>query len=186
MKNGFTIIELMLTILIVSIVLAIGVPSFTAAIQNNRIAGQINTLLSTLNYARAEAVKLGNTTVTICGSTDQAGCDTSNWESGWIVFRDVNGNGSVEAGDTILRVQEALTGGNTLRTNGFAAATHIQFGNRGTTGQQGTFTLCDSRGATEARGTVINLSGQARSASDDNNPADDIVNLHSGGNVTCP
>lgn len=186
MKNGFTIIELMITILILSIVVAFGVPSFTATIQNNRLAGQLNTLISTLNFARSEAVKLGNNTVTMCGSSSLTSCDTSNWESGWLVFRDADGDGAVDAGDQILRVQEALTGGNTLRTSGFPSAARIQFGSRGNITQQGSVILCDSRGTTSARAIVLNLSGQSRSATDDDATADNIVNIHSGGNATCP
>lgn len=186
MKNGFTIIELMLTILIVSIVAAFGVPGFQETIRNNRLASQTNSLLGTLNFARSEAAKLGNTTVTICGSSNQTACNTSNWESGWIIFRDTDADGAVDTGEQILRVQEALTGGNTLRTSGFPSLARIQFGNRGNITQQGSLVLCDSRGTTSARAIVLNLSGQARSATDDDATADNIVNIHSGGNATCP
>lgn len=187
MKNGFTIIELMLTIMVAAVVLSLGVPSFLESIRNNRMASQTNILLSSINFARSEAVKLGNATVTMCGSTNQATCNTSNWESGWIIFRDVNGNGTFDSStDTLLRVQEALTGGNTLRTSGFAAATHVQFRNRGEIASAGSFMLCDSRGAGKAKGIAINISGQARSASDDDATPDHIVNIHDGSNLTCP
>jgi type IV fimbrial biogenesis protein FimT len=190
MKNGFTIIELMLAIMVLSIVVAMGVPTLSSTIQNNRLASQTNSLLSTLNYARSEAVKLGSS-VTICGSSDQAACNSSNWEDGWIVFRDSNGNGAVNAGETILRVQEPLSGGNTLRTSGFSSASNLVFNSRGMLAATGTFVLCDSRGASDARGVVMNISGQARAAVDENSPADAIVNLHRtnnalAGNVTCP
>lgn len=184
MKNGFTIIELMMTVMIAAIVLTLGVPSFMESIRSNRLASQTNILLSSLNYARSEAVKLGNSNVSLCRSTDSATCSNgSNWEDGWIIFRDVNGNGSLDGTDALLRVQEPLGGGNTLRPSGFGGATFVVYSNRGNT-TQGTFTLCDSRGDEQARAIVINVSGQARSASDDD--ADNIVNDHDGANITCP
>ena len=186
MKNGFTLIELMITITILAIVVAFGVPGFSNIIKNNRLASQTNTLLSTLNFARSDAVKLGNSTVTICGSSNQTACNTSNWESGWIVFHDTNGDGVVDAGEQVVRIQEALSGGNTLRTTGFPSTALLQFDKRGEIVQQGTFTLCDSRGAAAANAVVLNISGQSRSATDDDDPQDGIVNISTGGNATCP
>ncbi|MFZ5604947.1 MAG: GspH/FimT family pseudopilin [Pseudomonadota bacterium] len=186
MKNGFTIIELMLAVMVISIVAAIGIPGFQETIRNNRLASQTNSLIGTLNFARSEAAKLGNTTVTICGSSNQTACNTTNWESGWIIFRDADADGAVDTGEPILRVQEALSGGNTLRTSGFPNLARIQFGNRGNISQQGSLVLCDSRGNTFAHAIVLNLSGQSRSATDDDTTADSIVNIHSGGNATCP
>lgn len=186
MKNGFTIIELMLTVAVAAVVLALGVPSFVGSIRDNRLASQTNILLSAINFTRSEAVKLGNSNVTICGSSDSASCNSTNWEAGWIIFRDANGNGAVDGADIVLRIQEPLTGGNTLRPIGFSVASHVTFNNRGTTPQQGTLKLCDSRGASKARGVVINISGQARTATDDNVPNDNLINIHSGGNITCP
>ena len=186
MKNGFTILELMITVAIVAIVVTFGVPGFSTVIKNNRLASQTNTLLSTLNFARSDAVKLGNSTVTICGSSNQTACNTSNWESGWIVFHDTNGDGAVDAGEQVVRIQEALSGGNTLRTNGFPSAALLQFDKRGEITQQGSFTLCDDRGATAAKAIVLNISGQSRSATDDDDPQDGIVNINTGGNATCP
>lgn len=190
MKNGFSLIELMMTIFILSIVLAFGVPAFNATTMNNRISSQINNLLSTLNFARSEAVKLG-ANITVCGSSNLTSCNTSNWEQGWIVFRDSNANATVDAGETILRVQEALDGGTTLRTSGFTSNANVQFDTKGSLAAVGTFVLCDSRGATAAKAVVLNISGQARAATDENNPRDGIVNLHRtnntiAGNVVCP
>lgn len=184
MKNGFTIIELTITVMVAAIVLTLGVPTFIESIRTNRLASQTNTLLSALNYARSEAVKLGNSNVTLCRSTDSANCSNgTNWEDGWIIFRDANGNGAVDAGDTLLRVQEPLGGGNTLRLNGFGGSNFVIYRSRGGSAQ-GTFTLCDSRGAERAKAIVINASGQARAATDDD--GDNIVNDHAGDNITCP
>lgn len=186
MKNGFTLIELMTGIMIISIVIAIGVPSFTVTIQNNRLASQTNTVISALNFVRSEAVKRNNARLTICGSSDQASCNTSNWESGWVIFPDNDNDSQVSAGETILKVDGAMSGGNTLRASGFSSTSLIRFDTQGMLSGSGTFTLCDERGVTEARAIVMNISGQARTAIDEDLPVDSIVNDHDGDNVTCP
>jgi type IV fimbrial biogenesis protein FimT len=57
--KGFTLIELMLTLLVMAIVLTLAVPSFTGIIRNTRATTDVNTLVSALQLARSEAVKRG-------------------------------------------------------------------------------------------------------------------------------
>lgn len=186
MNNGFTIIELMITITIIAIVVAIGAPNFQATIQNNRLASQTNTLISAINYARSEAVKRGDATITMCGSSDQASCNTADWESGWLIFTDSDGDSEVDTGETILRMDGVLGGENTLRTSGFPSTDNVKFTSSGMVASTGTFTLCDTRGNAEARALVLNLSGQVRTATDEDSTADSIPNDHEGVNVSCP
>lgn len=188
MKNGFTIIELMLTVLVMSVVITLGVPAFTSSIQNNRITSQTNAMIGAISMARSEAVKLRDTRVILCSSTDQSSCSNSgDWETGWILFGDTNANGSRDNDETLIRVGQALSGGNTLRTSGFAAADRLRFDSQGALTSSGTFTFCDDRGATFARAIVTNISGQSRLAVDEGTDAD-IVNNHTGaaGDVVCP
>lgn len=72
-QAGFTLVELMVTVAIAAILLGIGVPSFRALIENNRIAAASNDVVTALQYARSEAVKRG-VLVDVCGTADQATC----------------------------------------------------------------------------------------------------------------
>ena len=161
--SGLTLVELMITLAIASILITSAAPSFTASIQNTRMSTQINELHASLSLARSEAIKR-NRNVTVCRSSNAASC-TGAWQNGWIVFVDNDFDGSVDVGDEILRVHGAIPEGSALgfsqtrviyRTNGIA---------RG--GSNGTFTLCDSRGATSAKGLIIGPSGRPRMAADD-------------------
>jgi len=184
--RGFTIIELMVTLAVLSIVLGVGVPAFQNLIEGGRVTSQINQTIGLISFARSEASKRTATTITVCGSNDEATCNTTNWESGWLVMSDVDGDRTLDAGDgdVLLRVGPALTGGNTLRTLGFGNAGFIQFDAAGSPGSAGTFTLCDDRGATEAKALVLSIVGQSRAAVDED--SNSIVNNHTGGDVTCP
>jgi type IV fimbrial biogenesis protein FimT len=190
---GFTLIELMVTIALTAVILTQAVPSFNALVQNNRMISQKNEFISALNLARSEALKRG-VRVTVCASDDQATCDTTNWEKGWIIFSDRNANVALDAGsgaclateDCLIRVSAGLNDGNTLsaRKSGAAADTgFIQYTPRGAVDAAATFTFCDARGDGYASATNINTLGRAISASDSG--ADGIVNDVDGNNVSC-
>jgi type IV fimbrial biogenesis protein FimT len=161
--KGFTLIELMVTLAVAAIIMTVAVPSFNNLIRNNRLTVQNNELVSTLLVARSEAVKR-STTVTVCASSDQATCDTSNWESGWIVFADFNADRVVDAGggtcavgeDCILFTGNAFNGGNTLRSSLFTNSGFVQYSAQGTIDSPGTFTVCDSRGTSSAKAANVN------------------------------
>jgi len=95
--HGFTLIELMITIVIAGILLAIGIPSMRAMIVENRLTGHVNEFIAAATLARSEAIKRGRP-VKICRSvnaesgtndcsTDPSGdYDSSDWGTGWIVI----------------------------------------------------------------------------------------------------
>jgi type IV fimbrial biogenesis protein FimT len=164
-QTGFTLLELLMTISIAAIVAMIGIPSFQYVTNSNRIAGELNGLLGDLQFARAEALKEGQS-VTVCVSQSGTGCYASTgWQNGWMVFSDPTSAGAYVAGDTILRVQPTFTG-----TDSFAANNGVEvitFNREGyATGiANGTLiTLHDSTSNTNwTRCLSINLSGMMSS-----------------------
>jgi type IV fimbrial biogenesis protein FimT len=112
--SGFTLLELMMTVSIAAILLAIGVPSFKYVTSANRASSEINGLLGDLQFARGEAIKEGQT-VTICASTNGTSCSGStSWNTGWIVFSDAPPLGTIEGNDAILKVQPQFSGTDVL------------------------------------------------------------------------
>lgn len=105
-QHGFTLIELMITLAIAAIVLAIGVPSFQGMMRNNRAAAQMNEFTSALNLARSEAVKRG---VNVGLEPN-----TGGWAQGWTVFVDTDGNGSLTDAAETLRIYDRLEGNPTI------------------------------------------------------------------------
>lgn len=113
-QTGFTLIELMVVVALVAILVAIATPSFVSLIQSNRVSAEVNSFAGDLQFARSEAIKQG-IPVSVCASSDGKNCLGSNtWQSGWIVFSDLDGSGTVTAGDTVLRVRPAWSGGDTF------------------------------------------------------------------------
>jgi type IV fimbrial biogenesis protein FimT len=94
---GFTLWELLVTLLVAGILVGIGVPSLQDATRNTNISGAANDLITGLLAARAEAVKR-RVPVTLCASPDptagnpvcsQTGAGANG---GFIVWVDENGN----------------------------------------------------------------------------------------------
>ena len=162
-QKGLTLIELLVTIAILAIVLSMAVPNFITFVQNSRLVGQTNDLVTALNYARNEAIKRG-VRVSVCSRLDNTTCSGAavfNWDMGWLVFVNPNGDavadispGSVE---TVLQVRQPLENGNTLRTVGIQRVTYQ---NSGFSGNADTFRLCDSRGAASGRAIMVSLQGR--------------------------
>ena len=119
--RGFTMIEMLMTIAIAAILMAIAIPSFRYITNANRIAGEMNGLLGDLQLARAEAIKDGHA-VTVCQSSDGLSCTTNwnSWQSGWIVFSDPTNVGVYDAGEVYVRKQKAFSG-----TDTFVASNNI-------------------------------------------------------------
>ena len=87
-QGGFTLIELMFTVIVLAVLLGIGLPSFREFRQASQMAAATNNLIADLNFARTEAIKRRQP-VTLCRSDDGATCDTAAGEfRGWIVFLD--------------------------------------------------------------------------------------------------
>jgi type IV fimbrial biogenesis protein FimT len=161
-NKGFTLIELVVTIAIGAIVLTVGIPSFQTVILNNRLVTQTNTFIGALTLARTEAIKNGANT-SICISNNGSSCTGgTNWGEGWIVFSDLNGDGAVNGNDNIWLFNGALKGSNTLYYN--TSINAITFNARGLPAgfQNGTFSLCDTRGADFGRFIAVARTGRAR------------------------
>ena len=158
-NSGFTLLELVITVALVAIVMAIGVPSMTNFIKNDRLTTQINTLVGHLAYARSEAV-LKIQPVIVCASSNMSSCSSNNWADGWIVFVDTDLNSDFSAGETMLRVQQPLTGGNTLINS---TGSIVTYDSRGfAPNSSGSFALCDDRGATHIKSITISNTGRVR------------------------
>jgi len=131
-ERGFTLVELMITLVIASIVLTLAVPGMRDLVQNNRITGQVNEMVTAFNLARLEAIRRG-TPVSVCASANQATCSNANdWATGWIVFTDTNatGNPANPAVTQLIRVWDQLPGNPTV----IAGASFVRYQSNGTTG----------------------------------------------------
>ncbi len=144
-EAGFTLSEMIVTMGIVAILFAIGVPSYKYVTTANRVSSEINGLLGDIQFARSEAVREGQNVV-LCQSDDNQTCSNNpaNWNNGWLVWSDLNGNGNLDPAE-LLRVQKAFLATDTLQDYGASNLGSITFNREGfATGVKARLTLRDS------------------------------------------
>ena len=152
-QTGFTLYELLTTMLVVGVVLALGVPNMASFRQNSRMTATANDLHSSFHLARSEASR-AKTNITICASANSlAALPTcgGELEAGWVVFEDRDGDIVVDAGEPVLRRFPAVNEGILINTPGpddyFSyASTGLGRGNVNGTPPLATMLLCDVRG----------------------------------------
>ncbi len=119
-EKGFSLVELLVTVFVAAIFVVLAVPSFHSIRQNNQVTAIANYLSSGVILARNEAIKRG-ITVSVCGASSSAqnSCSNStNWQNGYIIFTDTNGDGVLDSGDEIIRVGQRPTLGATISAPG--------------------------------------------------------------------
>jgi len=160
--------ELMITLGIVAIVLSTAVPSISSTIKNNRLTGELNSVVADIHYARSEAAKR-DVRVILCRSENPnynnptCSGDTKVWTSGYIVFADDgnNTNDDYDNGvDTLLRRGQAASAEVRLRTN-WTWNRNLEFNPNGSTNEGGVayMSICDDRGSDYGKQIMVARSG---------------------------
>ena len=147
--HGFTLVELMVTIAVAAILLAIAAPSFQAFLMNNRMSSQADSFFTGLNYARNTALG-GNVQTVVCpvGAPGSTTCGT-DWSVGWMAVSDPTGT------PTLLQSYTSVAGRPILSST----AGSVAFDSRGLASVQANFKICDYRGSSYARSLLTTATG---------------------------
>ncbi len=159
-QHGFTIYELLITIVIVGIVMSIALPNLSGFTKNSRITSVANDLLSSFHLARSEAAR-SKSNITICASDnsmDAAAACGGTFDDGWIIFVDLNGDvARAGVGENVLRAHPAIPETIDIITNGGAdyfsfAPSGLGRGDIGGNPALSIAMICDERGLDTAEG----------------------------------
>lgn len=158
-NHGFTLIELMLAVAVLSVLLSLGVPTMQDFAQRQRMVAAANDLVGHINVARIHAVTKREVTL-LCPSEDGWRCAGHNrWDVGWIVFRDPDRNGEPDSADDLLRVGNPFDG---LHVDS-AGRTMIRYQPDGTAGGTNlTIKLCDPQRPDQSRAVIVSNPGRPR------------------------
>ena len=181
--KGFTLIELMAVIAIVSILFGIGIPSMQRLITKSEVASRVNQMVGLLNYSRVYSVS-NNVVVTLCPSANGQTC-SKDWSQGQMVFTDINKNHVKDEEDIILRVAPQLPENHVMTWRAFQNKKYLQYSPTGFTRyQNGTFRYCvTGEKLSYNRALIINISGRVRMSKDKN--GDQVDEDRAGNPVQC-
>lgn len=170
--DGLTVIELVVVLAIAAILTAVAVPAYNSFVLSKREAALIDSLASSFNYARSEAVKHNlQGGVTVCPSLDGATCGGTAWSGGWVVV-DALGHPPLQKvaapAESITVTARGSATGVTFQSNGWVTPAILT-----------AITVCDNRGAAHALELEVNSTGRVIVS---HNPGQTVA----GATLTCP
>lgn len=151
LQEGVTLIEALVTLGIVSVGLAVGVPAVRDIVATNRMSSAVNDIVTSLHIARNEAVKRADQAV-LCASTNwnlpSAQCADVNLAEGWVIFVDVNADDVRDAGEALIFAHQPLDQSITLTGENLVRFSDLGIPSVGPPGDMSDieFLLCDERG----------------------------------------
>lgn len=159
--HGFTLVELMITLIVMAIALSIAIPNLSGLGRETRMTSATNSIVTALNQARSEAVTRVDP-VSVCASSDQATCaGNDEWAVGWISWLDEDGDGNVDGDEELLRVGDGVA--NMSITTGDAGPVTYTAEGSIDNASSITFTLEPDECEGESKREIdVNLSGRPR------------------------
>lgn len=158
---GFTLYELLLSLLLLAMLALAGLPSFAEMSANSRLRTETGALFHAMNLARQESV-LRRRVVSVCPRSERQDCRPGfDWSDGWLVFanHDRDEPPQIDPGETLLQVHRSSPEVRiTANRRGFTLrATDKRATN-------GTLVLCDLAGRVPPRALVVSYNGRPRVA----------------------
>lgn len=157
---GVSLIELLVSLSVAAILIAVSAPSMKALIVNTQIDNVTNKMYNSLMLARSEAIKRQRT-VSLCSTVDGLTCDENNsgWHHGWLIFTDESGDELLNDSDQLIRRVAKQSELIAITWNGGYS---LRFNSRGQTTQVGTFHICDQENQHDSKAIVIIMTGRLR------------------------
>jgi len=182
-EQGFSLLEGLTILLIISVLISIGTPSFTATVERSRSSSHLHGLVATLNLARTHAITHNGATV-LCASQSGLRCD-GDWKHGTLLFGDANNNRKLDHDEQLIERGSALGDGVSLRWQASGGRNKfIRFSRHGTAMEFGRFTYCPKASSMlPASMLVLNRMGRVRIAKDLD--GDGVVEDRNGRRASC-
>ncbi|TVP47155.1 MAG: prepilin-type N-terminal cleavage/methylation domain-containing protein [Halomonas sp.] len=156
-ESGFTLFELLITLLLVGMIAAWGLPNFHALGERTVHTSAINRLQNTFSLARNTAISQQGS-ITLCPAADNRTACVDEWSGELIIVRgDITNEIPEEA---ILRIVPALPHTQVVYSRGWSYVRYNAMGY--TRGFNGSFAICSTNGGLGAQGKRLVLSQLGR------------------------
>jgi len=159
-QTGFTALELIVTMAIIAVLLTMGVPAMENYSWNLRMKTAMDQLQTDLNQARGHSISHNSQTI-ICPATENSNCSgQSDWQNGWIIFTDLNGDRQKQDPEPLHHHAGAFS---MLSISSSRSRNYLRFfANGSAPGSNVTILFCDKRGAEHAGTITVSNSGRIR------------------------
>ncbi|WP_166454634.1 GspH/FimT family pseudopilin [Duganella rivi] len=172
-RAGLTLIELLMVLVLAVVLLGVAAPAFQQSLQRLRLQAAVHDLQAAIDLTRSQAMARGRKV--LMAPLDPRGAD---WQSGWAIFEDRNGNRRPDAGEPLIYRHDALRSdiAITSRFTSGATPTYIAYNAAGRTcradnsliARWGTLSLTQGQ---QARNIIINMLGRVRTCDPAQDPA---------------
>jgi type IV fimbrial biogenesis protein FimT len=180
-QRGFTLVELLVSVTISAVLIAIALPDFVSATRGIQLSHQAKEFENAVKFARAKATQLGQVVAICPANATLTGCKTTaktEWQGGWIIHSNLpDASGALNtdfdsATETIFAIKQPMGEGITLVANNASLGNQIAFNGAGeastNTGNVGTFTLRFTANPNSSNLYLVsNRTGRIRVLSDD-------------------
>ena len=163
--RGFTLVELMIVLALLSLLLSLGLPAFQQLQISTRIQVQVHRLLASIVLTRSEAIKR-NLPVVMCATPNGDEC-SGVFADGWMIFVDSDSDRQRDSNEELIRVEAALPDGYTVTNRAATRNANEQISYRpdGSARRNLTLMVCSSQRPDIASWSVVlNLVGRPRLA----------------------
>ena len=157
--GGYSLFELIMTVAVVAVVMALGVPSFGKMLADHRLKVEVDALFHAVHLARKESI-VRRRAVTLCPSADGQNCVPGfDWSTGWIMFvnHDRSNADHRDEDEPILRRSGVVSG---VRIS--ANRRHFALRSTELRATNGTLVFCDENDRITPRALVISYTGRPR------------------------
>lgn len=160
-EAGFTLAELLATLLVAAILLLAGLPGLGRHVHEVRRTADINAFVTAIHLARSESAKRG-IGVELCPSRDGMACTDNNGDftHGWLVIADSSGTAQATESAAEVLFSYAPNAQGPITAN--RASFHFRPNFRRST--NGTITFCDRQGVVAERAVIVSYTGRPRIA----------------------
>ncbi|MDH5631841.1 MAG: GspH/FimT family pseudopilin [Gammaproteobacteria bacterium] len=164
--QGFTLVELMITLAILAVIGSFALPSFRDTILNMRIRTEASELVGAFQIARSESIKRKAFVAVCAKNAASSTCNTAattSWDDGWLIWIDTNRDAVFDGGEELVRQSDGMSSGVIINTS--ASLPNLSYLPDGSSNVAvGTeFRVCDNNRTGElGRRVELTLTGRAK------------------------
>lgn len=183
-SDGYTLIELLMTLCIMSILFSLALPSFASVIRHVQSETVMNAFFNAYQLARSTAVSQRQPVV-LCAKANAQACG-SDWTRGSLVFADPNNNRMLDKDERLLIELAAPPEGSRLTMRAALNKQYLRFMANGMLeNTAGSMVYCPPNGtARDARNVIFSRNGRLRFGYDKNH--DGMAENAEGQPLSCP